>query len=111
MSGVYRFLGILFHLLVSFDFISQPLVLSNLSQSTYTLQFVISRINEKLFYNCEEYFFILSFFVGYILSFGLVRLRTIRLSVRAGAHIEYSSRSLAEDVTITNVIIKTPDRK
>ena len=56
-------------------------------------------------------FFILSFFVGYILSFGLVRLRTIRLSERAGAHIEYSSRSCAEDVTITNVIIETPDRK
>ena len=28
-----------------------------------------------------------------------------------GAHIEYSSRSCAEDVTITDVIIKTPDGK
>ena len=56
-------------------------------------------------------FFILSFFVGYILSFGLVRLRTIRLSVRAGAHIECRcSGSCAEDVTITDIIIKTPDR-
>ena len=56
--------------------------------------------------------FILSFFVGYILSFGLVRPRTIRLSARAGAHIECRfSRSSAEDVTITNVIIKPPDRK
>ena len=57
-------------------------------------------------------FFTSSFFVSYILSFGLVRLWTIRLSARAGAHIGYScSRSCAEDVTITNVIIKHPDRK
>ena len=56
--------------------------------------------------------FILSFFVGYILSFGLVRLRTIRLSALAGTHSERrSSRSRAEDVTITDAIIKTPDRK
>ena len=41
----------------------------------------------------------------------MVRLRTIRLSARAGAHIECSSHSRAEDVMITNVIIKTPDRK
>ena len=60
----------------------------------------------------EGFFFISSFFVGYILSFGLVRLRTIRLSARAGAHIECRcSRSGAEDVTITDVIIKTPDGK
>ena len=65
-----------------------------------------------LLYNCGMIFFILSFFVGYILSFGLVRLRTIRLSARAGTHIERRcSRSRAEDVTITDVIIKTPDRK
>ena len=49
--------------------------------------------------------------MGYILSFSLVRLRTIRFSARAGAHIECSSRSCAEDVTITNVIIKTPESK
>ena len=55
----------------------------------------------------EGFFFILSFFVGYILSFGLVRLRTIRLSARVGAHIERRrSRSRGEDVTITDVIIK-----
>ena len=54
----------------------------------------------------------LSFFVGYILSFGLVRLRTIRLSARVGAHIECRcSRSRGEDVTITDVIIKNSDRK
>ena len=41
----------------------------------------------------------------------MVRLRTIQLNARAGAHIECSSRSCAEDVKITNVIIKTPDRK
>ena len=64
-----------------------------------------------LLYNCGVIFFILSFFVGYILSFGLVRLRTIRLKARAGAHVECRcSRSRAEDVTITD-IIKTPDRK
>ena len=52
------------------------------------------------------------FSLGYILSFGLVRLRTIQFSARAGAHIECRcSRSHAKDVTITNVIIKTPDRK
>ena len=57
-------------------------------------------------------FFILSFFVGYILSFGLVRLKTIWLSARAGAHIQCRwSRSHAEDVTIIDVIIKTQDRK
>ena len=58
------------------------------------------------------YFFILSFFVGYILSFGLVRLRTIRLSARASTHIErMCSRLRTEDGTITDVIIKTPDGK
>ena len=70
----------------------------------------IEPLNHVL-YNCRRIFFILSFFVGYILSFGLVRLRTIRFSARVGAHIECSSLSRAEDVTITNVIIKTPDRK
>ena len=62
-------------------------------------------------YIIEEGFFILSCFVDYILSFSLVRLRTIRLSGRVGAYIECSSRSCAGDMTITNVIIKTPDRK
>ena len=56
-----------------------------------------------------EWFLLLMVFVNYILSFGLVGLWTIRLS--AGAKIEYSSRSHAEDMTITNVIIKTLDRK
>ena len=41
-----------------------------------------------LLYNCGIIFFISSFFVGYMLSFGLVRLRTILLSARAGTHIE-----------------------
>ena len=47
---------------------------------------------DAMLYNCGKIFFILSFLVVYILSFGLVRLRTIRLSARAGAHIECSSR-------------------
>ena len=65
-----------------------------------------------MLYICGMIFFILSFFVGYILSFGLVRLRTIRLSAWVRAHIEHRcSRSLEEDVTITDVIIKSPDRK
>ena len=34
-----------------------------------------------MLYNCRRIIFILSFFVGYILSFGLVRLWTVRLSV------------------------------
>ena len=58
------------------------------------------------------FFFILSFFVGYILFFGLVRLRTIRLNARAGTHIEpRCSRLRRKDVTITDVIIKTLDSK
>ena len=60
----------------------------------------------------EGFFFILSFFVGYILSYGLVRLRTFQLTARVRAHIERRcSRSRGEDVTITDVITKTPDRK
>ena len=57
-------------------------------------------------------FFILSFFVVYILFFGLVRLRSIRLSNQVEAHIErWCSRSCGEDVTITDVIIKILDKK
>ena len=51
----------------------------------------------------------LSFFVGYILSFSLVRLRTIRFSAHAGTHKRRFLCSCTEDVTITDVIIKTPD--
>ena len=59
----------------------------------------------------EGFIFILSFFVGYILSFGLVRLRTIRLSAWVEAHIEHRCSHLhGEDVTITDIIIKTLDR-
>ena len=55
------------------------------------------------------FFFILSFFVGYILSFGSVMLRTIRLWAREGAHIvRRCSRSRGENVRITDVIIKNP---
>ena len=54
-------------------------------------------------YNCGRIFFILSFFVGYILSFGLVRLRTFRLSARVGAHIECRWMWQSQ--------IKTPGRK
>ena len=42
--------------------------------------------------------------MGYILSFGLVRLRTVRILIQVFT-------LAAEDVTITNVIIKTPERK
>ena len=56
--------------------------------------------------------FFISFFVGYILSFGLVRLRTFRLSARVGAHIERRcSRSRREDVTIIDAIIKKTNSK
>ena len=41
----------------------------------------------KLLYNCGRIFFILSFFILYILSFGLVRFRTFRLSAWVGADI------------------------
>ena len=70
---------------------------------------------ELRFWNIKSHFFKMWlkvicgwywFFVGYILSFGLVRLRTIRLSALVEAHIERR-----EDVTITDVIIKTPNRK
>ena len=67
--------------------------------------------SKAMLYNCRMSFFILSFFVGYIL-FSLIRLRTIQLSARVRAHIGCRcSRSHREDVTITDVIIKTPDRK
>ena len=49
-----------------------------------------------------------NFTLLYILSFGLVRVGTIRLSARAGAHIECSSRSCADDVTITKCHNKKP---
>ena len=70
-------------------------------------------ISPSMCYIIAEWFFLYyHFFVGYILSCGLVRLRTIRLSAQVGAHIERRcSRSHGEDVTITDVIIKTPDRK
>ena len=72
---------------------------------------ILANTESAVLYNCGRIFFILSFFVGYILSFGLVRLRTIRLSARVGTHIECRcSRSHGEDVTITDVIIKNPDR-
>ena len=72
----------------------------------------LSYRTEEYCYIIAEGLFILSFFVGYILYFGLVRLSTIRLSARVWAHIECRcSRSLGEDVTITDIIIKTPDRK
>ena len=78
-----------------------------------TLKLVSLRsVRILMLYNCGMIFFLLSFFVGYILSFDLVRLRTIRLSARAGTHIERRcSRSHTKDVTITDVIIKTPDGK
>ena len=57
--------------------------------SAQTVDQNISIIQINLCYIIAEgFFFIFSFFVGYILYFGLVRLRTIRLSARAGAHIE-----------------------
>ena len=60
----------------------------------------------------EGFFLYYHFFVGYSLPFDLVRLRTVRLSARVEAHIERRcSRSHGEDVTITDVIIKNPDRK
>ena len=58
-----------------------------------------------LLYNCAIIFFILSFFIGYILSFGLVRLRTIQLSARAGVH----TRGGYNNHRCHN--IKTPDGK
>ena len=63
-----------------------------------------------LFYNYGMIFLYESFFVNYNLSFGLVGASNYS-ALSAGAHIEYSSRSCAEDMTITNVIIKPPNRK
>ena len=61
------------------------------------------------FYIIAEWFFL--YYHLSLVSFGLVRLRTIQLSAHVGAHIECRcSRSRGEDVTITDVIIKTPDR-
>ena len=56
-------------------------------------------------------FFILLFFIGYILSLGLVRLRTIWLSARVGTDFNAGVHACGEEVTITDVIIKTLDRK
>ena len=56
----------------------------------------------------EGFFYIIIFRWLYLIFW----FRTIRLSARVGAHIERRcSRSRGEDVTITDVIIKTPDRK
>ena len=41
----------------------------------------------NMLYNCGRIFFISSFFILYILSFGLVRLRTFRLSAWVGVDI------------------------
>ena len=51
---------------------------------TWTIQFNVSHsyISIHLLYNCGMIFFILSFFIGYILSFALVRLWTVRLLVQ-----------------------------
>ena len=74
----------------------------------YGISTTVGYLIPNLLYN----FFILSFFVGYILSFRLVRLRTFRLSARVGTNIECRcSRSCGEGVTITDFTIKTPDRK
>ena len=81
------------------------------TSSSNTLRMLLKGNDSMCYLIAKGLVFILSFFVGYILSFGLVRLRTIRLRARAGAHNKCSSQSRAEDVTITNVIIKTPDRK
>ena len=64
-----------------------------------------------MLYNYGMIFLMLIIFRNYILSFSLVGLWTIRLSAGAGAHIEYSSSLPTDDMTIINVIIKTPDRK
>ena len=52
-----------------------------------------------------EWFFYINNF-SLIVFYHSVGLWTIRLSAGAGAHIEYRSRSRAEDMTITYVIIK-----
>ena len=59
----------------------------------------------------KGFFLYYHFFVGYILSFGLVRLTTVQLSARLGSYIERRcSRSREKDVTFTDVITKIPDR-
>ena len=59
-----------------------------------------------------EWFFYINHFSLIIFHHSvLVGVWTIRLSAGTGAHIEYISRSCAEDMTITNVIIKNPYRK
>ena len=47
----------------------------------------IYRERERCYIIAEGFFFILSFFVLYILSFGLVRFRTFQLSAWVGADI------------------------
>ena len=66
--------------------------------------------NNECYIIAEGFFYYhFSLVISYL---SLVSLRTIRLSARVGAHIERRcSRSRREDVTITYVIIKNPDRK
>ena len=70
----------------------------------FSISHSANTFGKVMLYDCGRFFFYIIIFVGYILSFGLVRLRTIRLSARAGAHIESRcSWSCGEDVTITDV--------
>ena len=64
-----------------------------------------------LLYNGMIFFFINHF--SLIISYHsvLVGLWNKWFSSGVGAHIKYSSRSCVEDMTITNVIIKPPNRK
>ena len=70
----------------------------------------INGSNRSLCNMITEWFFYINHFSLYtfIIRFGWA----LNYSAPStGAHTEYSSRSLEEDMTITNVIIKTPDNK
>ena len=99
-----------------FLFLSQVQFFSCVILPVYCLKYTWSCFSSNfynlvLLYNCGRIFFILSYFVGYILSFVLVRLRIIRLIARAGAHIECSSVTLARGGCDNDKCHnKTPDR-
>ena len=84
-------------------------ILSSLS----VVEILLSRF--KKCYIITEWFFYINLFSLIIFYhsvwLGFELFGIVQVQVQVLAHIEYSSRSRAEDMTITNVIIKTPDRK
>ena len=108
------FFGNLRHSLIMWLIVSSlwPHDLHLLFYYVLSIFLLIWLVLRALCYIIRERFFILIIFhkLYFIIRFGWA-LNYSALSGGAGAHIEYSSRSFAEDMTITNVIIKNPEGK